>query len=474
MMGTGNKYRGRVRRDEDFVKKRAGSGKKDVNAASIVISVCFILAVSFIPLRVCSMDIQRLEGDLQVVFEQRPGTGVVAAQVWVKVGSKYEDPKVAGITHFIEHLIFKGTEKLRGNAFASRVEAIGGVVNAFTSYDNTVYHIIVPKASFQEGFDLLLESVKNPAFPAEEMEKERQVILEEIKMGEDDTQRKLFKELFSASYQGHPYGRPVIGFTETVKSMTRGDILGYYKEHYRPDNMTIVLTGDFDKETAKEAIQRYFPGEAGVVRKPVEGAAIPPPAKSDRGPRIIEKELREDYLALSYPIPRITDRDIPALEVLGTMLGDGESSRLIDVLKRRKGLVNSIATYLFSPREEGLFVIYASFRGKDYEDVMTDIRTQVAGIETVPPSEWEMGKAKNMLKAFYVYAQETVQGKARQIGDFLTLTGNPGFLDSFLEAIDGVTVSDIKRVYEKYLAHTQPAVVYMKAKKSASRQSVYP
>ena len=118
------------------------------------------------------------DNGLQTIFEKREHTGVVAAQIWVKVGSKYEDKKIAGITHFIEHLIFKGTEKLKGNIFATRIESLGGTVNAFTSYDNTVYHIIIPKKAFEEGLDLLIESVLHPAFPIDEIEKERKVILE--------------------------------------------------------------------------------------------------------------------------------------------------------------------------------------------------------------------------------------------------------------------------------------------------------
>jgi zinc protease len=159
------------------------------------------------------MDVIRLDNGLRCILDQRKDTGVVAVQVWVKVGSRYEDDRIAGITHFIEHLIFKGTEKGGGYEIAPRIEALGGSINAFTSYDNTVYHIVIPKKAFETGFQLLTESVRSPAFPEKELEKEKKVIIEEIKMGEDDPQRRLFKELFSASYPGHPYGRPIIGYT---------------------------------------------------------------------------------------------------------------------------------------------------------------------------------------------------------------------------------------------------------------------
>ena len=197
-----------------------------------------------------------LDDRLNCVFEQRKGTGVVAVQIWVKVGSRDETLKQAGITHFIEHLIFKGTETVKANEMASRIESLGGSINAFTSYDNTVYHIVVPKQAFEEGLDLLVDAVYNPSFPEDEVVKENKVVLEEIKMGEDDPQRKLFKELFAIAYDGKPYGRPIIGYEETVKGIKREDIRQYFKSHYEPENMVIVIVGDFDEKAAKAFLKK--------------------------------------------------------------------------------------------------------------------------------------------------------------------------------------------------------------------------
>ncbi len=403
------------------------------------------------------------DNGLQAIFEKREHTGVVAAQIWVKVGSKYENRNIAGITHFIEHLIFKGTEKLEGNAFATRIEALGGTVNAFTSYDNTVYHITIPRKTFEEGFDLLIESVLHPAFPADEIEKERKVILEEIKMGEDDPQRKLFNELFSVSYNGHPYGRPIIGFEETVKSVTRTDILDYYKAHYTPDNMAVVIVGDFDEKTTKEHIGKTFGSRSGSVSQSASLKEEIADGK-DANVRVIERDVRENYLALSYPIPKLDHKDIPAIEVLGTILGSGDSSRLIESLKYKKGIVTSIADYIFSPKEEGLFVIYATFRDNDYKLIAREIDRELKKIKQGAISDWEMEKAKNMLRASYIYSEETVQGKARQIGNYQTITGDPHFLNKFLKKIDRVTKTDVKRVFEKYISGEDRKIIFLKPK----------
>ncbi len=430
----------------------------------------FLLVLIFFNLfvyeKVHAMDVFRLENRLQCMFEKRKDAGVVAMQVWVKVGSKYEQPKFAGITHFIEHLIFKGTEKLKANEMASRIETLGGTINAFTSYDNTVYHIVIPKKAFKEGLELLLDAVKNPAFPEEELAKEKRVVLEEIKMGEDEPQRKLFKELFSVSYKGHPYGRPIIGYEETVRSITRKDIETYFKTHYTPENMVVVIVGDFDENQAKALIKKHLIGYGGEGKKPLD-KGIEEGKRGDRG-KIIEKDVRESYLALSYPIPPLIHEDIPSLDVLGTILGEGDSSRLQAQLKYKKGIVTNIDTYQFIPKEEGLFVIFATFKGKAYDSIAKEIEQEIERLLNDGATLWEMEKAKNMIKASYIFSAETVQGRARQIGNFQTLTDNPYFLDNYLKAIDKVTQEDVKKVLKTYIAGKENNFVTLLPKNSAN------
>ncbi|OPY72429.1 MAG: putative zinc protease AlbF [Syntrophorhabdus sp. PtaU1.Bin058] len=426
----------------------------------VLVFITYILITSG---TVYAMEIFSLENGLKYIFEKRKGTGVVAVQVWVKTGSQYEQQRVAGITHFIEHLIFKGTEKTRSNEMASKIEALGGSVNAFTSYDNTVYHIVIPGKAFEEGMELLIDAVSNPAFPEAEIAKERKVVLEEIKMGEDEPQRKLFKELFSVSYDGLPYGRPIIGYTETVSSITRQDILTYFAAHYTPDNMTVVVCGDFDEKKARSLIKEYMASrrtKREEVRQHVQERT-----EGDRI-RIIERDVRESYFALSYPIPQKVHEDIPALEMLGNILGDGESSRLQEGLRRKKAIVTNISTYIFAPRDPGLFVIFATFREKDYEAIMPEIEEEFTKIRRDGVTPWEMEKARNMIKASYVYSAETVQGRAMQVGNLQTLTGDAYYLERYLLALDKVTREDIRRVLERYIIGKEKSVVVLKPKKT--------
>ncbi len=411
------------------------------------------------------MEIFSLENGLKYIFETRKGTGVVAVQIWVKTGSQYEQQNIAGITHFIEHLIFKGTEKTKSNQMASRIESLGGSINAFTSYDNTVYYIVIPKKGFEEGTELLLDAVSNPAFPEAEIEKERRVVLEEIKMGEDEPQRKIFKELFSVSYEGQPYGRPIIGYAETVSSITRQDILTYFATHYTPDNMTVVVIGDFEEQAAQTLIKKHMSSRK--TKKQILEKDAEKKAAGGRS-RIIERDVRESYFAVSYQIPQKVHEDIPALEMLGNILGDGESSRLQEELRRNKGIVTNISTYLFTPRDPGLLVIFATFKEKNYDVIMSEIKAQFSRIQKDGVTSWEMEKARNMIRASYVYSAETVQGKAMQVGNFQTLTGDAYYLDKYLTALDKVTQADIKRVLERYIVGKEKGIVVLKPKGSAN------
>ncbi len=247
----------------------------------------------------CAMKAFKLNNGLKCLFEQRKGTGVVAIQVWVKVGSKYEADRQAGITHFIEHLIFKGSGEAEGYEIAPKIEALGGNINAFTSYDNTVYHIVVPEDAFETGLELLVGAVKSPRFPDKEIAKEKKVIIEEIKMGEDHPQRKLFKELFSLSYEGHPYGRPIIGFEQTVSSTERPDIMAYFNEHYTIDNMVVVVIGDFDEAKGKKLLEEGFSGLGArpVASQPARAFPIRQKRKENTDREGCERELPRALLS---------------------------------------------------------------------------------------------------------------------------------------------------------------------------------
>jgi zinc protease len=469
--GLKRRWRDRPWNGKRFMKKR----KSRTSAALVLIGVCFTFLLSSILLmeNARAMEVIHLKNGLTCILEKRKDTGVVAVQVWVKVGSRYEDDRIAGITHFIEHLIFKGTETGENYEIAPRIEALGGSINAFTSYDNTVYHIVIPKDSFETGFKLLVDSVKSPAFPEAELEKEKKVVIEEIKMGEDDPHRKLFKELFGASYPTHPYGRPVIGFAESVSAATRSDIVSYYRSHYTPDNMSVVVVGDFDEQRVKDLLEQQFSG--------IPKTSAPPKAEGSTAGtkgskvRIVEKSIAESYVSLSYPIGSFSHPDTPALDVASNILSDGDSSRLQSSLKHKRGIATDTDTYVFVPQEKGLFVVTATFKGKDYDAVIRGVDAELGRLAKDGPEPWEIEKAKNNVRASYIYGAETVQGKARQIGNFQTLVGDPTYADKYVDAVNKVSAADIRRVLTEYLGDkNRRSLVALLPKQAPADQTAKP
>ncbi|MCX7856970.1 MAG: insulinase family protein [Deltaproteobacteria bacterium] len=415
----------------------------------------FLIFLITFALEVNAVDLLTLPNGMQFIFDIRPGSNVVAIQFWMRVGSKYEEDRKAGITHFIEHLIFKGSKKLEPNEIAQRIESLGGTLNAFTSYDDTVYHVVIPKESFHEGFLLLHEAIFNPTFPEEEIEKERKVVLEEIKMKEDDPWRKLYNELFMLSYANHPYGRPIIGFPETVNNLTREDILAYFNDHYIPERTVIVIVGDFNLTLAKDLAHNIF----GKLERKGKNEEKKRNTSGKRGTtKVIHKDVLESYMAISYPIPSLVNEDIPTLEVLSALLTEGESSRIQNELKNKEMILTGASSFVFAPEEEGLFVIQTNFRGTDFENILKKVEDELKRLgESL--SEWELVKAKNQIKASYIYGSETVQGRARLLGHYYTITKDLSFVDKFLEKVDKVGPDDLKRVIKQYFSEEKRNVV---------------
>src|SRR3990170_5662422 len=202
----------------------------------------------------------KLDNGLTVVIEEERSAPVVSVQMWVKVGSADEPQKLAGISHVFEHMLFKGTEKKGVGQIATMIESVGGDINAYTSFDNTVYHLTVPSRYFGTGLDVISDAIQHSSFDPAELKKELEVVLEEIRMNEDNPGRRLFKSLLGTSFTTHPYGRPVIGYVDTVKTFTRKDILRFFKKWYVPNNMVLVIVGDVDHDEALKAIKDSFKG----------------------------------------------------------------------------------------------------------------------------------------------------------------------------------------------------------------------
>jgi zinc protease len=293
-----------------------------------------------------------LDNGLTVLLQANHSAPVVALNMWVKVGSIYEQDAEAGISHVYEHMLFKGTTTRGVGEIAQEIEGAGGDINAFTSFDHTVYHITLASRFLSIGLAVMADAIQHSSFDPEELRKEQEVVLEEIKRGEDIPSRKLTEALFAASYQRHPYRRAVIGDEGTVKSLTRAHILSFFHTWYVPNNMTLVVTGDFDPAQILPSIQaafRDFPSQ------PLPALQIPQePAQRELRAVVLADDIQETLLDVAYHVPGVLHKDSYAIDLLSFIIGGGESSRLYQKVKAEQELVHSIYTYPFLPKDPGL------------------------------------------------------------------------------------------------------------------------
>lgn len=389
-----------------------------------------------------------LENGMRVVLSEDHSASVAAFQVWVKVGSADERPAEAGISHLIEHMIFKGTNERRAGEIARTIERYGGRINAYTSYDHTVYHVVIASRYQHKGLEVLADAVQHPTFDPQELAREKEVVIEEIRMGEDDPGRTLHKALFKNSFQRHPYGRPIIGYAEQVKGFGRNEVLTYYKKWYCPNNMVFVGVGDFKASELLSRLKGLFTAPSRPIprrRRPKE------PAQEAFRPLVMQQAIKERYFALGFHIPDITDEDTYVLDVLAAILGQGESSRLQQELRLRRGLASSIYAYAYTPQDPGLFVIGGAFQPGVIPEGVEGIITELSRIKDAGVDEEELRKARTMVETDFAYDRETVQGEARTLGYFETTWGDATKEGAYLQGIFRVRANDIKAVARRYL-----------------------
>ena len=390
----------------------------------------------------------RLANGMRVVLQEDHAAPVSAFQVWVEVGSADESPTEAGISHLIEHMIFKGTNERRAGELAGTIERYGGRINAYTSYENTVYHVVITSRLQEEGLKVLADAIQHPSFDAQELAREKEVVIEEIKMRDDDPQSTLHRALFKNSFQRHPYGRPIIGYADKVKGLSRERVLDYYRTWYRPRNMVFVGVGDFTAAQLLSGLKKLFNAPD---RPPAARRRPQEPLQNSFRPLVMQKAIKERYFALGFHIPSLKDKDTYALDLLAACLGQGESSRLQQELRLKQGLVSSIYAYAFTPKDPGLFVIGGAFQPKAIEHGIEGIARELSRIKEAGVTEEELRKAKVMVETDFTYDRETVEGEAGKLGYFEMIRGDATKEKGYLQEISRVGTAEIQAVARRYL-----------------------
>jgi zinc protease len=392
---------------------------------------------------------ERLPNGMTVIIEEARSAPVVAIQMWVHVGGADETDREAGISHVFEHMLFKGTEKRGVGEIAREIESVGGNINAYTSFDNTVYHLAVPARHFHAGLDIISDAIQHSSFDPGELAKELEVVLEEIRMNEDRPGRNLFNSILSTAYTGHPYRRPVIGSKESVQSLTRKDIIAFFKRWYVPSNMTLVIVGDVQQEAALKIVKGSFRGFEGGAAPGEERSAEPP----QKGLRIdmTEMDIAETHFGMAFHIPELKDSDTYAIDVLEGVLGGGPLSRLYKKLKIEDMLVHGISAYAMTLKDPGLFFITGTLEAKKVEEVVFETIRQIKDLALGGPDPDELDRVKLNLESGFIYSRETMQGIARKLGYYETISGDLGYETQYLEGIRGVSADDVRRVIDEYL-----------------------
>ncbi len=392
----------------------------------------------------------RLENGLVIIVREDHSAPVVSAQAWCMAGSIYEDRWLgAGLSHVLEHMLFKGTTTRPGSRIDQEVQEAGGYMNAYTSFDRTVYHIDVPNTGAKVAIDILCDIMQNASLPADELEKEMQVIVREMDMNVDDPQRRAGRRLFETAYTRSPYRFTIIGYPDIFHQLKRDDILDYYREKYAPNNVFFVVAGDIRHDEVVSQIQQAYAGAKARALPPV----VLPEEPRQTAPRevIEEAPVELGYFHFAWHIPTLRHPDTPILDVLAVLLGSGRSSRLYQQVREKRGLVHSVDAWTYSPGLAGLFGMSATADGDKFLAARDAMLAEIEKVKDSSVDQAEVTKAVKQFVSATLASRKTMQGQAQDLGSNWIAANDLNFSESYLAAVKRVTTADVQRVAREYL-----------------------
>ena len=391
-----------------------------------------------------------LPNGLSLILRPDRNAPVISAQAWCRTGSINEGRWLGGgLSHLLEHMLFKGTETRKPGSIDREVQTLGGFMNAYTSLDRTVYWINAPCEAAERVIDILSDIVHRATLPEEELEKEREVIRREMDMGEDDPSTVASRRLFELAFQVDPCRYPVIGHPDVFDRIGRDDLLAYYIERYSPGNIFFVLVGDIDPEWAAEQFLRFW---SGVPRAPLPPEVLPTePRQTAPREGVTEGSFELGHFHLGWHMPSVRHPDQPALDVLGTILGDGRSSRLYRKLREGSGLVHGIDAWTCAAGDTGLFGITAIAEGGQCAPAWEAVLEEVRRIREEGVSHDELRKALKIFQASTLGSRKTMEGQARDLGSSWMVARNLRFSEIYLEAARRLTPEAVQEVAVRYL-----------------------
>ncbi len=379
-----------------------------------------------------------LANGIELLTEDIPYVHSMAVGVWVNVGSRDESEDVAGISHFIEHMMFKGTGKRTAKEIAEALDAVGGQLNAFTTKEYTCYYAKVLDEHMELAFDILSDMLFNSNYATEDINRERNVIIEEIKMYED-TPDELVHDIFSSTiWKNNSLGRPIIGFSQVIEDLNRDALIKFMKKFYQAKNIVISVAGNINHDLVAEKINNFFGKVKGEPYKRILAQPVPEMEVVCRS-----KDTEQVHLCIGSSGLPLDHQQVYAFQLVNTVLGGGLSSRLFQEIREQRGLVYSIYSYHSSYYDTGLFCIYAGLSKKNVEPALELIFKELKAIRNQGISKEELRRAKDQLKGNLLLSLESVSTRMSRLGKSQLYLGKILTPEDIVEKIEQVKVDDI-------------------------------
>ncbi len=383
-----------------------------------------------------------LENGVRIVTEKMPSVRSVSIGIWVDVGSRDEQPGEEGLSHFIEHMVFKGTRRRSAEAISREIDALGGELNAFTSREGTTFYAKVLDEHVGEGIDLLADIFHHSCFDAREVTKEKQVVLEEISMAEDDPEDYLYDLHAKNAFRTHPLGRPILGESATIRALRRTRVLAFRDRHYRPSQVVIAVAGNCSFEPVRRQLRAAFGGAWGPGM--VSGRRTPPTLA--RGIRVRTKPLEQAHLCFGLKGVSQRDKDRCGAYALNAILGGGVSSRLFQEVREKRGLAYSIYSSAQCFTDSGLVTVYAGARPDVAPRVMGLVLAELRRLQAKPVGRAELARAKSQLKGNLMLGLESTGSRMSKLAKDEIYYGRHVPLREIMADIDAVSVDQLSRL----------------------------
>ncbi|MBI5582643.1 MAG: insulinase family protein [Deltaproteobacteria bacterium] len=392
-----------------------------------------------------------LDNGLKVIFLENHKAPVVTVQVWYVVGARDEPLGKSGLTHLVEHLMFRGTARYGPKMFSRVVQKNGGQDNAFTSRDYTVYYENLAADRVGIALELEADRMANLLVDEQKFLTELQVVQEERRLRiKDDPVASLYEEINAVAFKSHPYQRPVIGWMEDLEGLTHRDFQDFYKTYYQPGNAVLVVAGDFQRETLLPLLQKTF-GRVPAGKVPPRIKMQDPPQEAEKRITIQRQEARLPYVAFAFHVPAFPHPDAFALEVMSQILAGGKSSRLYrKMVYEEQQALEVDADFPFNSQDPHLFYLAAqAMPGKTPDEIERRLQQELEEWERRPPAAEEIDRAKNRIEAGFIFSQDSVFSQALILAKYQVL-GKWQDIDQFIPGIRAVTQKDLLRVYQTY------------------------